>query len=440
MKYRLLSGAIAALLAGQANAAGFQLAETSASGLGRAFAGEAAIADNAAAQGRNPALLTQLEGRQLSVGAILVAPDVATEGTITHPHLNPDMSLGMRTIDASEDDLVPNAVVPNFFYSNRLSERWAYGLAINSNYGLKSELPATHPAAIFGSNTEITTVEFNPNIAFAVNEQFSLGAGVRFVYGDGAISGTVPGWVADADVAPLLGMVGLPPVAPGTELKSLSGDDYAWGYKLGATWQPAKGHTIGLSYHSEVELNLEGDAGGLLYAPDGMAKPGQLALTLPAFAELASSHQLTDAWRLSASINWTQWSRFDDLVAEFPDGSSDLVKAEQFEDNWRFAVGTDYRLNDKMVVRAGVAYDMTAVEDEHRTLSIPDSNRLWFSTGMGYAFSDRLNLDLAVTYIHSQGDAPISESFTVGEATLAQFNGEVTGSVWLAGAQLSYKL
>ncbi|MBY5993326.1 outer membrane protein transport protein [Ferrimonas balearica] len=439
MKYRMLSGVIAAALAGQAHAAGFQLAETSATGLGRAFAGEAAIADNAAAQGRNPALLTQLEGRQLSAGAIFVAPDVAAEGTISHPHLTAD-GVAMKTVAADAGDLVPNAWVPNFFYSNRLNDRWAYGLAINSNYGLKSELPATHPAAIFGSNTEITTIEFNPNLAFKVNERLSLGAGVRFVYGDGAISGTAPGWVADPDVAPLLGMIGLPPVAPGTELKALSGDDYAWGYKLGATWQPAPGHTLGLSYHSEVELNLEGDAGGLLYAPDGLARPGKLGLTLPAFAELASSHQLTDAWRLSASVNWTQWSRFDDLVAEFPDGSTDLVKEEEFKDNWRVAIGSDYRLNEQLVLRGGVAYDRTAVDDAHRTLSIPDSNRLWFSTGLGYAFSERLTLDLAVTYIHSQGDAPITETFEVDGTALAQYNGEVTGSVWLAGAQLSYKL
>ncbi|WP_204382838.1 outer membrane protein transport protein, partial [Aeromonas veronii] len=35
------------VIAGQTHAAGFQLAEQSATGLGRAFAGEAAIADNA---------------------------------------------------------------------------------------------------------------------------------------------------------------------------------------------------------------------------------------------------------------------------------------------------------------------------------------------------------------------------------------------------------
>ncbi|HIE2345306.1 TPA: outer membrane protein transport protein [Haemophilus influenzae] len=42
------------LAAGGANAAAFQLAEVSTSGLGRAYAGEAAIADNASVVATNP--------------------------------------------------------------------------------------------------------------------------------------------------------------------------------------------------------------------------------------------------------------------------------------------------------------------------------------------------------------------------------------------------
>ncbi|SUU82358.1 47 kDa outer membrane protein precursor [Aggregatibacter actinomycetemcomitans] len=44
--------------AGGASAAAFQLAEISTSGLGRAYAGEAAIADNAAVVATNPALMS----------------------------------------------------------------------------------------------------------------------------------------------------------------------------------------------------------------------------------------------------------------------------------------------------------------------------------------------------------------------------------------------
>ncbi len=65
----LLSCAVAFGLASVSTftqAAGFQLAEYSATGLGRAYADEAAMADNASAQWRNPAMLTYLEGTQVS--------------------------------------------------------------------------------------------------------------------------------------------------------------------------------------------------------------------------------------------------------------------------------------------------------------------------------------------------------------------------------------
>ncbi len=81
----LLSTAVAFGLlssANLANAAGFQLAEYSATGLGRAYAGEAAMADNASAQWRNPAMLTYLEGTQVSVGAIYVNPNIDVEGEV----------------------------------------------------------------------------------------------------------------------------------------------------------------------------------------------------------------------------------------------------------------------------------------------------------------------------------------------------------------------
>ncbi|NMU30223.1 aromatic hydrocarbon degradation protein, partial [Vibrio parahaemolyticus] len=81
----LLSTAVALSLlgaTGMANAAGFQLAEYSATGLGRAYAGEAAMADNASAQWRNPAMLTYLEGTQVSVGAIYVNPNIDIEGDV----------------------------------------------------------------------------------------------------------------------------------------------------------------------------------------------------------------------------------------------------------------------------------------------------------------------------------------------------------------------
>ncbi len=52
---------ISILFACNAQSAGFQVAEHSASGLGRAFSGEGAVADNASVLARNPAAMTLLK-------------------------------------------------------------------------------------------------------------------------------------------------------------------------------------------------------------------------------------------------------------------------------------------------------------------------------------------------------------------------------------------
>ncbi|MBQ4890044.1 outer membrane protein transport protein [Shewanella sp. MMG014] len=452
MKKTLLTVAVSAMLFGattQVNAAGFQLAEYSSTGLGRAFAGEAAMADNASAQARNPAMLTYLEGRQLSAGAIYIMPNVDVVGdvSISSPILGPDPVI----IAADATDFADSAVVPNFYYSNQLNDNWTWGLAVNSNYGLATELDATHPASLFGNETGITTVEFNPNIAYKVNEAFSVGAGLRVVYGEGHVGASMPGWIDGVKQA-------VPALAPqlpdaGASLKYMEGDDIALGWQLGTSWQINEAHRLGFAYHSGVELELDGFASGLLY--DGgqdVHIEGYLPIELPAFAELASHHQLTENWAMHASVNWTQWSVFDELVAYFPGETkpidsttglpleSDLVKEENFKDNWRFAVGTTYQLNDKWLVRGGMALDQGAAQDEYRSTTIPDSDRLWFSAGAGYQATKNLTVDFALTYIKGVGDAPIDETQDLLGLASVNYSGDVEADVWLAGIQLSYKM
>ncbi|WP_226684857.1 MULTISPECIES: outer membrane protein transport protein [Shewanella] len=450
MKKQLIAVAIAASFVGattQVQAAGFQLAESSATGLGRAFAGEAAMADNPAVQGRNPAMLSYLEGRQISAGAIYVMPDVDAMGRVSLTSLSDKQPFSV-TMNADALDVADNAAVPNFYYSNQLNDSWTWGLALNSNYGLSTELPATHAASIFGNKTAITTVELNTNIAYRIDERFTVGAGLRGVYGDGEIGASVPGWIEGVRAIP-----GLPAEvtsrlpAAGTELKHLEGDDFGYGWQVGASWQINANHRLGIAYHSHVELDLDGQARGLVYTGGTAEVEGYLPLELPAFAELASYHQLTDNWAMHASINWTDWSVFNKLVAYFPGEQkpvggleSDLVKEENFKDNWRFALGTSYQLNNAWLLRAGVALDKTAVDDEYRTITIPDTDRLWFSVGAGYAPSKNLTVDLGLTYIRAHGDAPINETQELMGLVQVAFQGDASGHVWLAGLQVTYKM
>ncbi|KNA46057.1 aromatic hydrocarbon degradation protein [Vibrio cholerae] len=425
----LLSCAVAFGLASVSTftqAAGFQLAEYSATGLGRAYAGEAAMADNASAQWRNPAMLTYLEGTQVSAGAIYVNPNVDVEGTVTHQQLG--------KTHASSNDFAHDAVIPNFYLSHQLNEQMALGFALGTNYGMETDLGTEFAASHFGNQASVISKEANLNIAYQILPQLSIGGGVRYVMGEGHFGATAP--AKNLIRHPVTNNVMTLP--KGTTLKYMEGEDNSWGWQVGSAWQINQDHRVGFAYKSEVVMDFEGHAEGVSY---GSYKPGMMSVTLPATAELASFHQLNDQWAIHASINWTDWSSFKELTAVFPE-KSDLIKSENWEDNYRFALGTTYQYGAKLALRAGVAYDTSAVDDKNRTATIPETDRTWVSVGGSYVATPQLTLDAGFTYIFAK-DATINEPRDASDQTAAAiggaFTGNVSGNVWLIGVQANYR-
>ncbi|MGQ4531351.1 outer membrane protein transport protein [Vibrio cholerae] len=425
----LLSSAVAFGLASVSTftqAAGFQLAEYSATGLGRAYAGEAAMADNASAQWRNPAMLTYLEGIQISAGAIYVNPNVDVEGTVNHAQLG--------KTHASSNDFAHDAVIPNFYLSHQLNEQMALGFALGTNYGMETDLGTEFAASHFGNQASVISKEANLNIAYQILPQLSIGGGVRYVMGEGHFGATAP--AKNLIRHPVTNNVMTLP--KGTTLKYMEGEDNSWGWQVGSAWQINQDHRVGFAYKSEVVMDFEGHAEGVSY---GSYKPGMMSVTLPATAELASFHQLNDQWAIHASINWTDWSSFKELTAVFPE-KSDLIKSENWEDNYRFALGTTYQYDAKLALRAGVAYDTSAVDDKNRTATIPETDRTWVSVGGSYVATPQLTLDAGFTYIFAK-DATINEPRDASDQTAAAiggaFTGNVSGNVWLIGVQANYR-
>lgn len=417
---RLITGALSGGLLIQAHAAGFQLAEYSATGLGRAFAGDAAIADNAAAQARNPALLTHFDSLNISGGAIYVNPNI-------------DLNGQSNKVGATHaKDVAGDAWIPNAYAAMPINERWFAGLAINSNFGMSTDIDSNFAGTQFGNHTKVRTVEINPNIAYKLSDEWQLGAGVRYVQGEGSIGATAPYYV---------------PHLAGQTLKYMKGDDQAWGWQAGAVWQPTAATRIGAAYHSQIKLDLSGHAEGLIYDMAMQQRngqyPGILPLTLPASAELAAFHQLTPQWAVHGSLNWTEWSKFKELVADIQGIGNDTVKVENWRNSYRLALGTTYTLDNDTRLRGGVAYDRSAVDTANRTLSIPEMDRYWFSAGVGHDFTPNLTVDAALTYIAGK-KADVSEprSHIANDAQagmMGTFTGQASGDIWLTGVQVTYR-
>ncbi|AMF94927.1 aromatic hydrocarbon degradation protein [Vibrio fluvialis] len=423
---KFLSIAVACGLASVSNltqAAGFQLAEYSATGLGRAYAGEAAIADNAGSQWRNPAMLTYLKGTQISAGALYVNPNVDVEG---------DVSFYGNTSSTSSSDYANDAVIPNFYISHQVNEKWALGLAFGTNYGMETELDSGFAASHFGDEAMVTTMEANANIAYQLTETVSIGGGIRYVMGEGHFGAKSPSQTE------ALGLT------KGTTLKYMEGDDTSWGWQAGAAWQMTPNNRVGFAYKSEVDLKLSGSANMYVQSYGKvLSDTGYMMLTLPATAELSTYHQLTDQFALHTSINWTDWSSFEKLQAELDTMGTVMVKEENWKDNYRFAVGATYQVDPKLALRSGVAYDTAAVSTKNRTITIPETDRIWLSVGAGYDVTEQLTLDAAFTYIFAK-DADILESRgydsdNSAEKVGGQFDGQMTGNVWIVGVQASYR-
>ncbi|MFM2598891.1 outer membrane protein transport protein [Vibrio fortis] len=428
MNKTLLSAAVAVGLlstSGVTHAAGFQLAEYSATGLGRAYAGEAAMADNAGAQWRNPAMLTYLEGTQVSVGAIYVDPNIDIEGTS-----------GVLNKPANSSDFAHSAVIPNFYVSHKYSEKLAIGFAAGTNYGMETDLGKDFSGANHGNEASVISMELNLNAAYQVLDNVSVGGGIRYVMAEGSFG------AVSATTIPTM-------VDKGDTLKYMEGDDTAWGWQVGAAWQINENHRLGFAYKSEVDLTLEGHAEGLAFdsvagaigAPVKSKYNGSMDLALPATAELASFHQLTDKVAVHASVNWTNWSSFKELVADIPEfgpARTQDIKQENWEDNYRFAIGTTYQMTPKLALRSGIAYDTSAVSEEHRTATIPETDRTWLSIGAGYQWSEQLSLDAGFTYILAK-DAKMLEDDAASAPFGGSFEGEVSGSIWLVGVQANYR-
>ncbi|BBF13901.1 OmpP1/FadL family transporter [Haemophilus influenzae] len=396
------------LAAGGANAAAFQLAEVSTSGLGRAYAGEAAIADNASVVATNPALMSLFKTAQFSTGGVYVDSRINMNGDVDS-YLKSGTTQFTKYGSASARNVVPGAFVPNLYFVAPVNDKFALGAGMNVNFGLKSEYDDSYDAGVFGGKTDLTAINLNLSGAYRVTEGLSLGLGVNAVYANAQVernAGIITDSVQDGQVKNALNAV-----VPGTTItdyltskdKSVVSlqDRAAWGFgwNAGVMYQFNEANRIGLAYHSKVDIDFTDRTATSLGAKGIEAgKTGDLTLTLPDYLELSGFHQLTDKLAVHYSYKYTHWSRLTKLNASYENGKKAFEKELQYSNNSRVALGASYDLYEKLTLRAGIAYDQAASRHQ-RSAAIPDTDRTWYSLGATYKFTPNLSVDLGYAYL-----------------------------------------
>jgi len=364
-----------------AQAAGFALTEQSASGLGNAYSGAAVIAEDASTIFTNPAGMTYIEGTQ-AVGVLhLIKPtaDFNNQGSV------PGTARPLGNEGGDAGDL---ALVPNFYFLTPISESVKFGLGVNAPFGLKTEYNKDWLGRFQSVKSELKTVNINPSLAFKVNDQLSLGFGVSAMWAQ----------------AELTNAVNFGPFGEG--YGKVKGDDWGFGFNLGAIYQATNDTRIGIAYRSKIEQHLDGDVKfkrpAVLPAPFIAASQNgdvNADLTLPENFSVGAFSRINDSWDLMGDITWTRWNRFQELAIYRDSGTLLTQTTENWDNTMRYSIGVNYHYSSNLKLRAGLAYDEEAISDRYRTARIPGNDRKWLSLGASWKATPKTTLDVGYAHL-----------------------------------------
>ncbi len=158
-------------------------------------------------------------------------------------------------------------------------------------------------------------------------------------------------------------------------------------------------------------------------------------MTLPDSLSFSIAHKANSKLELLADVTWTGWSTFDELLITEVDGVTEVTSTpEEWEDVVRVSVGANYKYNDKLTLRTGVAFDEEPIPSPQlRTPRIPGNDRTWVSVGAGYKVNKHMSLDFGYSHLFLN-NTPIDHT-----ADGYNLRGVYESDVDILSAQLNYK-
>jgi len=443
-----------------AHGAGFQLNETSASGLGTAFAGGAAEAADASTLWSNPAGMSRIGESQVSGALHLITPSMKFRNGASTAALG--QGLGGTGGDAG--GLSP---VPNFYVAKPINGGLSVGLGVTAPWGLVTEYDAGWIGRFQAIKSGIKTINVNPALSWKTSDQvaFGLGLNVQHISAEFTnqvnYSGALLSAAALNGIAP--GSAGFNAIAaatPGLESSArVKGSDNAYGWNAGVLFNIDDRTRVGVGYRSSLKYRIEGTARFANPAVPVGAPAVTAALAagvnstalfdtkitsdvkIPAILNLSYFTKVNDQWDFLADAQWTQWSTIRNLTFVRADGTELQSTPENFKNTWKLAVGANYRYNPQWTLRGGIAIDKTPVQDAFLTPRLPDADRTWLTAGARYTANPKLTVDLGAAYIfvkkaniNANGDP----TDPAGALANGLINGHYKSRTVILSAQMNY--
>lgn len=412
---------LAACSSSMAFAAGFGLYEGSARGnaLGGAVMGKAV---DASANFYNPATLSDLTNTVITVG-------------MTTEHPTADVYYDGR----SSRKMDPGCfVLPHVYVAQPLPYGFTFGLGVAPEYGLGTHYHKNWSMAWDTRDTTLEGISLNPNLTYAITEDWSVSAGIRLMY---LSFNQHSDQMAVSDGH-----------SYGTVRDHLNGDNGMtdWGWQLSSRYNITEKLSAGILYKSFIDCKIKGynhtqvedyddsaigpqvqkgveaalgaagvPAGTPMYnalyqqyysqyydsavqeahsrvnsgaaSADGHASA---KVRLPQSLTMGLNYDVTDDLHLGTAATWTQWSCMDEINFHLP-ADNDRTVPLKWNDAWRVGFGVAYDLTESLTLMGSYIFDQDPCRKYYGSSMLPPGDRQIATIGFGYVWG---NFDISASY------------------------------------------
>lgn len=371
-----------------ASASGLFLQEAVIANAGTTGAGDGVYTGSAAAMWANPATMSGMGKSLTTVNAL-------------------GLDIEMKYRDASGDSTnngKASTTMPSvgIFHARQLNDDVHLGFALGTVGGTSLDYGSEWGGATLMSDTTLTALQFNPSVSYQVNDQVSIGGGIQF------------NW-ASLEMGVLGGQVNIE-----------QSSDWAYGFNLGAMYQHSENLNLGFSFRSKVEHDFKTNLSGPLQS--GVATE----LAVPAIADISSRYALTNDLNLLASIQFHRWSEWDET--SFGDN---LAIDRDWDNVWKFAIGTDYRLNEDWRLKAGFSYETSPQDDPTKQwVDLPVGDQYRYSVGASTKWQE-YTFDVFYEFA-DLGSVDIARNGVIPNHGPINVNGSFDGRIHFIGASMTF--
>jgi long-chain fatty acid transport protein len=374
---------------------------------GRAGAGEVAGNGDATDAFFNPAAMSRLEKSEILVSVGVIAPTVEF-----------DVQSSRRANGEGDGgDAADPAPGGSAFYAHPVNEKLSLGLSALALTGSVLDYDDDWVGRYQVQDVSILVIGLVPSIGYQITDKLSVGASIPVMYSK-----------LDMDVAVPNAMS--PATGPDGKV-NIDGDDTQVAASLSALYQFSERTRLGIRTTSKFDFSYSGDVSSDLLGEVGV----ETDLTMAAIVRIGLGHDFNETWSAYATWGWDGWSEMDDILISTNSGGAVLPR--NWDDTYHYAVGADYRLDQRWTLRAGVAYDTDPTDEKDRTADMPIDEQIRYAVGADYVRDSGMRISGSLVYA-DYGDAKIVSDRA---PPVFGFEGEYeTNEIWFANISFNWPL